>query len=184
MLWQNLKKLLQVKNQIALEEELRQGREQSLIEGTSGLERELAELENSYNEKKRLAIKSGIDTTAITKQYEKQKSDLIKANINEQLEAFSGLAGALSSLAGDNKALAAIIAAGLSNVRKILSTDVPGSTNPPPPSISGTPAPEMLSGQFTLGGVQEQQPVQAYVVTDDMTNNQNKLANIRRRATI
>ena len=50
--------------------------------------------------------------------------------------------------------------------------------------MSSTPAPEMLSGQFTLGGVQEQQPVQAYVVTDDMTNNQNKLANIRRRATI
>ena len=202
----------QLTNQIALEEELRQGREQSLIEGTSGLERELAELENSYNEKKRLAIKSGIDTTAITKQYEKQKSDLIKANINEQLEAFSGLAGALSSLAGDNKALAvaqavidtyagankalaqggvagfvtgaAVIAAGLANVRKILSTDVPGSTNPPPPSISGTPAPEMLSGQFSLSGTPEQQPVQAYVVTDDMTNNQNKLANIRRRATI
>ena len=42
----------------------------------------------------------------------------------------------------------------------------------------------MLSGAFTLSGGQEQQPVQAYVVTDDMTNNQNKLANIRRRATI
>jgi hypothetical protein len=42
----------------------------------------------------------------------------------------------------------------------------------------------MLSGRFTLGGGEEAQPVQAYVVTDDMTNNQNKLANIRRRATI
>jgi hypothetical protein len=49
---------------------------------------------------------------------------------------------------------------------------------------SGTPAPEMLSGKFELGGMQEQQPVQAYVVTDNLTDNQNKLAYIRRRATI
>jgi hypothetical protein len=49
---------------------------------------------------------------------------------------------------------------------------------------SGTPAPEMLSGRFQLGGVEEQQPVQAYVVTDSLTDNQNKLAYIRRRATI
>jgi hypothetical protein len=30
----------------------------------------------------------------------------------------------------------------------------------------------------------EPDPIQAYVVTDDMTNSQNKLAQIRRRATI
>ena len=81
---------------------------------------------------------------------------------------------------------AAIIAAGLSNIRKILSVDVGssgGGGSSALPSETGTPAPEMLSGAFTLG-TPEQQPVQAYVVTDDMTNNQNKLANIRRRATI
>jgi hypothetical protein len=42
----------------------------------------------------------------------------------------------------------------------------------------------MLSGKFELGNTQEQQPVQAYVVTDSLTENQNKLAYIRRRATI
>ena len=67
----------------------------------------------------------------------------------------------------------------------ILSTDVPGGGGGgTAPADTGTPAPEMLSGRFTLGGGEETQPVQAYVVTDDMTNNQNKLANIRRRATI
>ena len=96
----------QLTNRIALEEELRVGREQSLAEGTSGLERELEELRLAYEEKKRLAVKSGVETTAITKTYEKEKSALVQANVNEQLEAFSGLAGALSSLAGDNKALA------------------------------------------------------------------------------
>ena len=42
----------------------------------------------------------------------------------------------------------------------------------------------MLSGAFTLGGGQQPEPIQAYVVSDSITNNQNKLATIRRRATI
>jgi hypothetical protein len=42
----------------------------------------------------------------------------------------------------------------------------------------------MLSGNFNLGDTPEQQPIQAYVVTDNLTDNQNKLAYIRRRATI
>jgi hypothetical protein len=80
---------------------------------------------------------------------------------------------------------AAVIINGLANVKRILSTDVPGGGGGgTAPADTGTPAPEMLSGRFTLGGGEEAQPVQAYVVTDDMTNNQNKLANIRRRATI
>jgi len=80
---------------------------------------------------------------------------------------------------------AAVIINGLANVKRILQTNVPGGGgNVAAPGDTGTPAPEMLSGSFTLGGGQEAQPVQAYVVTDDMTNNQNKLANIRRRATI
>ena len=80
---------------------------------------------------------------------------------------------------------AAVIINGLANVKRILSTDVPGGGGGgSAPGDTGTPAPEMLSGRFTLGRGEEAQPVQAYVVTDDMTNNQNKLANIRRRATI
>ena len=203
----------QLTNQTGLEEELRQGREQSLAEGTSGLERELEELRLAYEEKKRLAIKSGVDTTAITKQYEKQKSDLVRENVNVQLEAFSGLAGALSALAGDNKALAvasavidtyvgankafaqggvagfatgaAVIAAGLNNVRTIMATDVPssgggGGTVAAP----STPAPQMMSGAFDISGGVAPEATKAYVVTDEMSNSQNQLANIRRRATI
>ncbi len=47
-----------------------------------------------------------------------------------------------------------------------------------------TPAPQMMSGAFQLGGGIEPEPTRAYVVTDEMTNSQNQLANIRRRATI
>lgn len=76
---------------------------------------------------------------------------------------------------------------GASAVKNILSTSTDGSganISAPSAGSSGTPAPEMLSGKFELGNVQEQQPVQAYVVTDSLTDNQNKLAYIRRRATI
>ena len=48
----------------------------------------------------------------------------------------------------------------------------------------GAPAPQMMSGAFDLTGGVEPEPLQAYVLTDEMTNSQNQLANIRRRATI
>ena len=81
-----------------------------------------------------------------------------------------------------------VLANGLANVQRIFATNIPGASgggSAPRTSLGGTPAPQMTSGQFTLGGDTTQpEPVQAYVVTDDMTNSQNKLANIRRRATI
>ena len=49
---------------------------------------------------------------------------------------------------------------------------------------SATPAPQMMSGAFELSGGQAPEAMRAFVVTDEMTNSQNQLANIRRRATI
>ena len=49
---------------------------------------------------------------------------------------------------------------------------------------SATPAPQMMSGAFDISGAEAPGPVRAYVVTDEMTNSQDQLANIRRRATI
>ena len=93
--------------------------------------------------------------------------------------AQGGVAGFLTS--------AAVIVAGLANVRKILSTKIKGNGgggggNAPTPT--NTPAPRLVSGNFELGGTTDIEPQRAYVVSDDITNNQNKLANIRRRATI
>ena len=205
----------QMTNQVSLEKELLDTQNEIAAESLNGIERELLELENAYKLKLDMARKSGSDTTELTKEYEKQKSQVVQAGINDQLDAYSSLAGALSTLAGDNKALAvasavidtyvgankafaqggtlgfvsaaAVIAAGLNNVRTILQTDVGeggGGGGSVPTTNSQTPAPQMLSGKFELGNVQEQQPVQAYVVTDNLTDNQNKLAYIRRRATI
>jgi hypothetical protein len=47
-----------------------------------------------------------------------------------------------------------------------------------------TPAPQMMSGAFELGGGVKPEPMKAFVVTDEMSNSQSQLANIRRRATI
>ena len=156
-----------------------------------------------------------METTAITKEYEKQKSRLVAANVNTQLGAYSSLTGALGKMAGENKALAvatavidtyagansalkdptligparfaaaaAVIATGLMNVQQIMKTQVPGGGGGGGVSAPATPAPQMMSGAFDISGGVEPEATRAYVITDEMTNSQNQLANIRRRATI
>ena len=79
-----------------------------------------------------------------------------------------------------------VLAGGLANVKNILSTKLPtGDTGG---SIGGVtasaPAPSMLSGNFALGQGEEQKPLKAYVVTDEITDSQSGLNKIRERATI
>tara|TARA_R110000868_G_scaffold223852_4_gene475729 strand:+ start:1319 stop:2881 length:1563 start_codon:yes stop_codon:yes gene_type:complete len=202
-------------NQVGLEKELLETQNELRAEGLKGIDRELEELENSYKLKLDMARKSGVDITAITEQYERQKTLLIAENTSNQLAAYSELAGALGALAGDNKELAiaqavmdtyagankafaeggtlgfvtgaAIIAQGLANVQSIMNTKVPGGGGGggSAPSVgSAQPAPQMMSGSFELSNTAPPEPMQAYVVSDDITNNQDKLAAIRRRATI
>jgi len=199
-------------NQVALEKELLETQNEVRAEGLSGMQRELEELETSYKQKLEMARKSGMATTAIDKQYAKQKSQIVQEQVNTQLEAFSSLAGALQSLAGESKELAvasaiidtyvgankafaqggvagfvtgtAVILAGLANVQKIMQQDVGTGGGGSVGASPQTPAPQMMQGAFTLGGGETPEPARAYVVSDDITNNQNKLAIIRRRATI
>tara|TARA_Y100001938_G_scaffold142114_1_gene212862 strand:+ start:699 stop:2159 length:1461 start_codon:yes stop_codon:yes gene_type:complete len=76
---------------------------------------------------------------------------------------------------------------GASAIKKILSTSPSnasgGSGSVSTPSVAA-PRTELTGGAFTLGGGIEPEPARAFVVSDDITNSQNKLANIRRRATI
>ena len=51
-------------------------------------------------------------------------------------------------------------------------------------AAAAPPSPQMMSGSFELGAGQEVEPIQAYVVSDEITDSQNGLAIIRRRATI
>jgi hypothetical protein len=200
-------------NQVALERELLETQNEVMAEGMRGRERELEELRAAYEQKKEMARKSGMETTDIDKQYQRQRTQIVQQGINDQVSAFSSLAGALSSLAGDNKELAAasaimdtyvgankafaqggvvgfvsaaaIIIAGLNNVKKIYATDVPGGGGGgAAPAAAQAPAPQMMSGAFDLSGGEAPDPLRAFVVTDEMTDSQNQLANIRRRSTI
>jgi len=84
----------------------------------------------------------------------------------------AGLAGAFSAI----------------QIQKILSGSPSGGGGGGGGSSAGavpqTPAPQMMSGAFDISGGVAPEPVQAFVLTDSMTNSQNQLANIRRRATI
>ena len=218
-------------NQESLEKELAETQREIAQDSIDGIDRELLELKNAYQLKLDMARKANVSNLALTEQYLKEKQAIIdaaadeeiatakaitdakRASVNDQLSAAAGLAGALSSLAGDNKQLAvgsaimdtyvgankafaqggtvgfitaaAVIAAGLKNVQTILSTDVgDGGGGGLVAAAPQPPAPQMMSGAFELTGGQAVEPVQAYVVSDDITNNQNKLAIIRRRATI
>ena len=159
---------------------------------------------------------SGIEAANITKlsALSDKDRDITEKNTQAKLSAFSSLAGSLSSLAGDNKELAAagaiidtyagankafaqggvagfatgaaIVLAGLANLQKIYATPIEGAGGGGGGTITAaaTPSPQMMSGAFDISGGIEPEATKAYVVTDEMTNSQNQLANIRRRATI
>ena len=163
-----------------------------------------------------LAQITGFESEQLTNNIalQKEQQAVAQENADAQIEAFSNLAGSLSALAGENKELAAagaiidtyagankafaqggvagfvtgaaIIAAGLANLKKIYETPVSGSSGGSvgAGAIAQPPAPQMMSGAFQLSGGQAPEAMRAYVVTDEMTNSQNQLANIRRRATI
>ena len=114
------------------------------------------------------------------------------AGDNKELAAASAI---IDTYVGANKAYAqggvlgfvsaaAIIASGIANVKKIYATDVGGGGGGGGVGGGSQPAPQMMSGEFNLSGGVEPEPVKAFVVTDEMSNSQNQLANIRRRATI
>ena len=75
---------------------------------------------------------------------------------------------------------------GAAAIQKILSANPEGGGGGGGGAVATPtpPAPEMMSGAFTLSGGQAVEPTRAYVVSDDITDSQNALAIIRRRATI
>ena len=79
---------------------------------------------------------------------------------------------------------------GAASIKTILSAD-PGNLGAATKGGGGAasrggapPSPQMMSGTFDLGSGQEIEPMQAYVVSDEITESQNSLNIIRRRATI
>jgi len=204
-------------NQVGLEKELLETQKEVRAEGLLGLQLELQELQDAYDLKLELARKSGMDTVAITKKFEAEKTQIVKANENLKLSAISGFADSVNKIAGEQKAIAVgtalmntylgvtevmkdptipsttmkflaagtVLAGGLANVQNILKQDVGGGGGGGGGNVgSSAPAPQMMSGAFDISGGVAPEATKAYVVTDEMSNSQNQLANIRRRATI
>ena len=227
----------QLTNEVALEKELGEVKNEILAQGLSGMEQELQELKTAYELKLEMARKAGMDDAAITEQYEKEKEDIVKGyqkkivkwsemSSEQQLSIASTTAGNMVTILGEEtaagKAMAVVqatidtykgataayasmatipvvgpglgviaagaaITAGFKNVQAILSTDESGgggATPSTPSASSSPPAPQMMSGAFELTGGVEPEPIQAYVVSDEITASQNSLEIIRRRATI
>ena len=98
------------------------------------------------------------------------------ANIGATAGSFGAYPVTMAALAGTFAAM---------NIAKIASGGKPGGGGGGGGAVSPSiPSPQMMSGAFELTGATEPEPVQAFVVSDDITNSQNSLAIIRRRATI
>ena len=117
------------------------------------------------------------------------------AIVQATIDTYASAQAAYKSLAGipvvgpalGGIAAAAAIAGGIKNIAAIKSASESGAAGGgggAPSASAQPPAPQMMSGAFDLSGGVAPEPVKAFVVTDEMTNSQNQLANIRRRSTI
>ena len=99
------------------------------------------------------------------------------ANIGATAGSFGAYPVTMAALAGTFAAM---------NIAKIAGGGKPGGGGGGGGggSAAAAPAPQMMSGAFDLSGGVAPEPTKAFVVTDEMSNSQNQLANIRRRATI
>ena len=152
----------------------------------------------------------------------KREAKITKDLKDQELAAFGQLAGALSSLAGDNKELAAasaiidtytgankafaqggilgfvsaaaIIAAGLGNVKKIYSTKVPASSGGgggggSVPAVGSSlaaslPTQTNLSDVVSSVNQSNQEPVRAYVIGQDVTDSQEAQSYLNNQKTL
>ena len=105
-------------------------------------------------------------------------------NIAQKSAAAAGPGAALAFPLFYASQVAAILGA-VGQAKQVLGSGAGSVSTPSTPDATLTgPAPQMMSGAFELSGGQAPEPLRAYVLTDEMTNSQNQLANIRRRATI
>jgi len=170
-------------------------------------EQKLKLKEAAENKYQALVKENAQKTTKVIEMTEGQKLNIISnfagavgklANENKQLavaqtliNTYQGVSEVMKDKTIPSTALkfvaaGTVLAGGLANVKNILSTKLP--TGDSGGSIGGvqaqSPAPQMLSGSFELGGNEEQKPLKAYVVTDEITDSQSGLSKIRERATI
>jgi len=216
----------QLTNQNALLKEQTEIENELSLIGLTNRELEMQELTQWYQEKLRLAQKSGQDTLNIEKEFARRKGLIAEDEKNAKIAAAGAVVGALGQLAGDNKAFAvagatidtyAAIAGqlkafsgvpvpgyaiaqavatglvGLSNVRKILQTEVPnggGGSAPSGVSSVGGNIAASIPAATGLGDVvdsingQANQPVEAFVIAQNVTDSQEAQSYINNQRTL
>jgi len=184
------------------------GFESEQLTNTISLKREQQDLEKELQEQALENIKEEADKRQELHDLEQERKQEQMAAFSQLSGALGDLLGeskamavaqaTIDTIAGATKAFsqtgvagfvtgAAITLAGIANVRKILATKVPkekGGGGSIPSATGQAPSPQMTSGAFTLTTPQEAEPPRAFVVTDDITNSQDRLQTIRRRSTI
>ena len=173
---------------------------------TANIDARLQENENAKNREIKIAEEEGKGTEEIEKKYNEKRKKLEKrqkaiAASQAIIQTYLGATAAFTSLApipyvgpvlGGIAALAAI-ASGIANVRQIYAQDVgDGGGGGDVPSVSSdggnksTPKAAIpTTGAFSLGGISKAQPpIKTYVVTDELTNSQGQLDDIRQQSNI
>jgi len=170
---------------------------------SANIDARMDENENAKNREIAIAEEQGLGTEEIDQKYADKKKKLQKrqkaiAASQAIIQTYLGATAAFTSLApipfvgpvlGGIAAGAAVLA-GIANVRKIYAQDVGdgggggGGDSPPPKTSDPKKGKVPSAGRFSLGQGQKDEPVKAYVVTDEMSDSQDQLENIRRRATI
>ena len=138
-------------NQVSLEKELLETQNELRAEGLAGMERELEELQTTYDAKIEMARKAGVDTTAITAQYEKDVTKIRETEADKQKAidksvkdakvgmAQSGLA-LITEIAGESSAIgkaAAIAQTTISGIQSVQEAFKSGSANVPMMTATG-----------------------------------------------
>ncbi|QDP64665.1 MAG: hypothetical protein Unbinned4585contig1001_29 [Prokaryotic dsDNA virus sp.] len=131
----------------------------------------------------------------INAKFQKKKDRLAKRQ-----KAIQAAQAAINTFVGATRAIAdlgpiagpiaasAIILGGLASIRQIYAQDVGdggggGGVDVEDTTESGEES-TPKTGSFTLGGGEQQEPMRAYVVTDDVTDSQSQLEDIRQESTI
>tara|TARA_R110001599_G_scaffold10241_1_gene50812 strand:+ start:5723 stop:8083 length:2361 start_codon:yes stop_codon:yes gene_type:complete len=182
----------------------------TLAVGQKFMDIQSAQIEEDYNKELKLAKANGESTEKIEEKFDEKRIKQAKkmkamkiamAIVDTYQSAVAAYANGLTVGGPAGLVLAPIAAglavvSGLANVAMIEQQPLGGSAGggggggggggrgASPSSGGAPPGPMMMSGAFDLSGGVEPEPLKAFVVTDEMTNSQNQLSNIRRRATI
>ncbi len=161
----------------------------------------LSELDKQKEKEIELAEEQGKDTEEIEKKFQQKREQIEKRqkkiavaqaiistyeSANQSYKSMSGIPFVGPALGAMAAGIA--VSAGLANVRQILAQDVGGGAGGAGGGGGASSTPSSLqpssTGEFTLGGAQEQTAVKAFVVESEITDSQAQMADINRRSTI